>query len=89
MMNTIILSSVPGPATSVAINLELHGGSAGGAASPVTTAVSSPAAAKAMQLNSADANACGDKRWIGASVCLATAAASALFLTWLTLHLVG
>ena len=58
-MDTIILSSVPGPATSVAINLELHGGSAGGAASPVTTAVSSPAAAKAMQLNSADANACG------------------------------
>jgi hypothetical protein len=89
MMDTIILSSVPGPATSVAINLELHGGSAGGAASPVTTAVSSPATATAMQPDSAEASSCGDKRWIGASVCLATAAASALFLTWLTLHLVG
>ena len=84
MIDAISISSIR---NSGAIGFEPLGNSAGAAASPASAAKRSQAAAKAMQLDRSDAEACGDKRWVGASVCLGTAVTSALLLMWLTLHL--
>ena len=89
MTEAILLSGARNAAPSVTIDLDARGGGAGAAAIPASAAIQSPTAAKAMQLDRPDADTCRDKRWVGASVCLATAVTSALLLMWLTLHLAG
>jgi hypothetical protein len=89
MTEAILLSGARNAAPSVTIGLAAGGGSAGAAASSASAAIQSPAPAKAMHLDWAEVEAPGAKRWVGASVCLATAITSALLLTWLTLRLVG
>ena len=89
MTEAILLSGARNAAPSVTIDLDVRGGGAEAAAVSASVAKQSPAVAKAMQLDRPDADTCRDKRWVGASVCLATAVTSALLLMWLTLHLAG
>jgi hypothetical protein len=89
MAEAILLSGARNAAPSVTIDLDVRGGGAEAAAISASAAKQSPAVAKAMQLDRPEDEACGDKRWVGASVCLATAITTALLLTWLTLRLVG
>ena len=89
MTEAILLSGARNAAPSVTIGLAAGGGSAGAAASSGSAAIQSPPPARAMHLDCAEVEAPGAKRWVGASVCLATAITSALLLTWLTLRLVG
>lgn len=86
MIDAISTSSIR---NSGAISFEPLGNSAGVAASPASTALQSPVSGGTMYLDCAETNASADKRWIGSSVCLGTAVASALLLMWLTLHLAG
>jgi hypothetical protein len=89
MTNALLISSTPNSAASVTISFEPRGNSAGAAATPASTAFQSRVSSKAMHLDCAETNTSADKRWIGSSVCLATAVASALLLMWLTLHFAG
>lgn len=87
MAEAILLSGTRNAAPSVTIDLDVRGGGAEAAAISASVAKQSPAVAKAMQLDRPEDEACGDKRWVGASVCLATAITTAMLLTWLTLRL--